>query len=537
VLRRPHRVALAAATLLGVLACQGGRRAPPPERFVPARAAAAAVVPELARAARELGILHATLSRFPGAGELPGARGALAAQLGFDPLDPKALEDAGLDPRGGLAVASLAEGAGGVEGARHVLVVLPVADASRVEGLLARLARDRLGATERSSERHGGTAVTVLRAPGARAPALAYVIASRTALLCTGPASPAAVAEAAALAAGASLAEHPAWKVARRALGDGVAAVQWTPPGSPLLRGLRLIEDGFALGLSAPEGRLAARAAVLLGAREPSFRALAADGAGARLVTALDPAAPLVARWDGDFAALGAKLLPLLSAAERARLEARGVDLARDLFAQLAPGGVVALSLPPALDVGGLSADAARADPLRALAFEAVLPVKDPRAAEAASLRLSALGVGGAPPSSPQGGVHRFRTGSGEVAWRIDVEKRRVVAAGGAPGRLEALEARLAKGDGWRPPTRGAEGALAEGLGGAVLDPARLLAAVRALPEETFGTGPSRFVVRSLVGRVLEPAARLAAVTARAELAAGALLVHLEVEARPETRP
>lgn len=534
-LRRPHRVALAAATLL-VLACQGGRRAPPPERFVPARAAAAAVVPELARAARELGILHATLSRFPGAGELPGARGALAAQLGFDPLDPKALEDAGLDPRGGLAVASLAEG---VEGARNVLVVLPVADASRVEGLLARLARDRLGATERSSERHGGTAVTVLRAPGARAPALAYVIASRTALLCTGPASPAAVAEAAALAAGASLAEHPAWKVARRALGDGVAAVQWTPPGSPLLRGLRPIEDGFALGVSAPEGRLAARAAVLLGAREPSFRALAADGAGGRLVTALDPAAPLVARWDGDFAALGARLLPLLTAAERARLEARGVDLARDLFAQLAPGGVVALSLPPALDVGGLSADAARADPLRALAFEAVLPVKDPRAAEAASLRLSALGVGGAPPSpsSPQGGVHRFRTGSGEVAWRIDVAERRVVAAGGAPGRLEALEARLARGDGWRAPTRGAEGALAEGLGGAVLDPARLLAAVRALPEETFGTGPSRFVVRSLVGRVLEPAARLAAVTLRAELAEGALLVHLEVEARPETRP
>jgi hypothetical protein len=70
-----------------------------------------------------------------------------------------------------------------------------------------------------------------------------------------------------------------------------------------------------------------------------------------------------------------------------------------------------------------------------------------------------------------------------------------------------------------------------------VLDPARLLAAVRALPEETFGTGPSRFVVRSLVGRVLEPAARLAAVTVRAELAAGALLVHLELEARPETRP
>jgi len=166
--------------------------------------------------------------------------------------------------------------------------------------------------------------------------------------------------------------------------------------------------------------------------------------------------------------------------------------------------------------------------------LEAVLPVRDPAAAEAASARIAARGKR---PARPEGGVHRIRTPSGEIAWRVDPAARRVVVAGGPPGRLDALEARLAGGAGWSAPTEAAAAALSGGLGGAVLVPPRLAAAVRAMPEEAFGTGPSGFVMRSLVERLVEPVSRLTAVSFRADLAEGALVLALTVEAGREAAP
>jgi hypothetical protein len=523
--RRLHRAVVVAASLAA--ACQGGRRGPPPERFVPRDASAVIVIPEAGRAARELGDLHSTLAGFPGAAEIAGARGTLAAQLGFDPLDPDALADAGLDPRRGAAIATLEAAAGGAATApRSVLVALPVGDAPKLEGLLVRLARDRVGATERTAETRGEVSVVVLRAPGAPAPALAYAIVQHTALVCAGPGGPAAVAAAAALAPAASLSDSAPWKAARAALGEQPAAVQWIPPGSPLLARMWPFRDGIALGISAASGRLSARVAMLLGDREASFRALAADGAGAKLVARLDPEAQLAARFDGDLAILGKKLVPIVPGAERARLAAKGVDLERDLFGALGPGAAVALSLSPRLEVAGLALDALRADPLRAVEFEALLPVKDAAAAEAVSGRLAAAARG-----RRIDGAWRIRTPTGEIAWRVDAAEGRIAAAGGRPGRLDALLARP-EGEGWRAPTSAAGAALSGGLGGAILDPARLVAAVRALPEEAFGTGPSGFVMRSLVDRLVDPASRLAAVSLRADLAEGALVLALEVEAR-----
>jgi hypothetical protein len=536
VLRRRHRLVLAAAALAAALACRGGRRAPPPERFVPADAATAIVLPDAGRAARELAALHDTVAGFPGTAELASLRGTLATQLGFDPLDPGALQEAGFDPKRGAALASIDRtGPRGKEAARRAIVVLPLRDPPKVQALLERLARDRMGATERVAEPHGATSVFVLRVPGAASASLAYAIVDGSALLSTGGAAPAAVAEAAALPPASSLAEAPAWGAARRALGDGLSVIWWAPAGSPLLDGLWAVKDGLAVGIAAAPGRLVARGAVLLAGREPSFRALAADGRGADAVARLAPDAQLAARWDGDFAALGQKVAPMFPAAERARLAARGIDLERDVFGVLAPGGALAASLAPGLDLSGLTSAAARADPLRAVQFEAVLPVKDPAAAEAVSARLAGAGAprGKRAPAPAQDGVHRVRTASGELAWRVDAAARRIVAAGGAPGRLDALEARLAGGEGFRAPTTDAQGALSGGLGGAVLVPPRIVAAVRAMPEEAFGTGPSGFVMRSLVDRFLEPASRISALSLRADLAEGALVLALEVEAAP----
>ena len=531
------------AVALAVPACRGGRRGTPPERWVPADVRLAIVVPEAGRAARELAALHATLSGFPGAGDLATLRGALAAQLGFDPLDPDALADAGLDRRRGAALALT-----GRDASAPPLLVLPVKDAPKHERLLARLARERLGAESRTAEPHGATATVVFRsAPGAPA-ALAYAVVDRTALVAPGPSGPAAVAAAATLAPERALPAAQGFLAAQAAIGADSAALAFVPAGSPLLAGRWAVRDGLALGVTAGAGRLRARLAVLLGAREPSFQALAAKGGrGGEAALRLMPDAAAVLTFDGDPAALGRKLVPLVPAPDRARLAARGVDLQRDLFDVLAPGAALALSLSPRLALGDLDEATARADPLRVVELEAVLPLKP--GATAAAERLAAALQPPAPahasrprrpsPSSPaaarspRANDGRIATPSGEIAWRLEPDLGRLLLAGGAPGRLEALEARLAGGGAaFAPPTAEAREALSGPLGGGVLDVQRLVASVRALPDDAFGTGPSGFVVRSVVDRFLEPAARLAAVSGSAQLAADALVVTVDVEAR-----
>jgi hypothetical protein len=541
---------LAMAVLLAGCSCRGSRAGPPPERFVPASVDLALVVPEAARAAREVAALHAAVASFPGAPDLVQARGALTAQLGFDPLDPDALADAGLDPRRGAAVAAFAAGGAGTA----TLLVLPVKDREKLDASFARIARDRLGAAERSSATRGALAVTVFApAPGAP-PALALAIVDRTALVAAGPAAVDLVAAAAVRPPEESLAESAAWKQARGALADRYAAIVFAPPGSRRLAGWWAVKDGLAVATSGGAAGVRIGVAVLLGDREASFRALAADGAARAIVARLDPRSPIALRFDGDPATLGTKLLPMLPRREKAALAARGIDLQRDLFDALAPGAAGAVALFPGLDLTALSEDAVRADPLLVARFEAVLPLKDSALALAASERLApaprprraphgrAAAPAPAPAHDPAGGggrrTFRVATPTGELAWTVDAEARRVVAAGGPPGALDALLARLeGAGPGFEPPTKDAAAALAGGLGGVVVDARKLVASVRALPDEAFGSGPSGFVVRSVVGRFLEPAARLSAVSLRAELADGALVLALDAEAATGAAP
>jgi hypothetical protein len=493
------------------------------------------IVPETGRAAEELALLHATVAGFPGAAELAGLRGALSSQLGFDPLDPEKLADAGIDRRRGAAVALL----GGAPGANpQTLLVLPVAEASRLEALLARLARERLGAGVRASERHGETSLVLFRRAAGAPVALAHAIVERSALVAAGPAAPEVVRAAASLAEDGSLARSSAFATARAAAGEESAALLFAPPGSPLVADAWPARDGAGLGLGAAKGRLRLRAALLLGAREESFRLLAGDGAGGKTALRLAPDAALVARWDGDPAALGKKLLPLLPEADRRRIAARGVEVEKDLLAAVAPGAAMSLSLSPRAELPAVDPGVLRADPARLVELEAVVPLRrggEDAAARAAHALVSppAARARGAARDAPDTG--RLATPSGEVAWKVDRENLRLLGALGAPGRLEALERRLSgDGDGFRPPTRLAEDALAGGLGGAALDVQRLVASVRALPDAAFGGGPSGFVMRSVVGRFTDPASRLSAVTAEAELAPGALVVAIEVEAREE---
>ncbi|MFO0585721.1 MAG: hypothetical protein U0229_25850, partial [Anaeromyxobacter sp.] len=225
------------------------------------------------------------------------------------------------------------------------------------------------------------------------------------------------------------------------------------------------------------------------------------------------------------------RLAGLVPAGPREALAARGLDLERDVFAVLGPGGAVAASLSPRFSLVGLTGEVLRDDPPRALELEAVVPVR--AGAAEATLRWARYADPARPPKAGPDGIVRVPTPSGEIAWKLVGD--RLVLACGRPGRLEPLLARLEGGAGeaWTPPVAAAKAALEGGPGGIVLDVPRLARSVRALPPASFGTGPTGFLVRSVIDRFVAPAERLGAVWLRAELAGDAVVVTLEAAARP----
>ena len=527
---RTSRILIALLVALAAAAC---RRAsgPPPERFVPAGAAGWVVIPELRRATRELAALHETVSRFPGAAQqLAGVRAALSAQLGFDVLDPDALARAGIEPARGAALTSGPEPVGG----STPVAILPVRDASRLEELIGRLARERLGAPERAQSTQGDIRIVTFRAAGgAPALSLALLPRERTAALAPGPSGPAAVAAALSRTQADSLADSGAYRELRKVLGDRYAVIAGGSP--PASAGSPFGREGLAVGVSAGAGLVRLGLASRLGVAAEG-RALRAGGDSRARVRSLSPDAALVLRWDGNPSELGKRLVARMAPQDRTWLSEHGFDPQRDLFDRLAPGAAASVSISPRLDLTDLSDTALRADPLRVVRFELVGEVKDEAAARESLARLPALfsalqQAGGLATASAQEGegTGRVATPSGVIAWKLS--GKRLVLAGGPPGALEALLVRQGGSAGYAAPTPTAAAALQGGLGGAVLNPRSLVASIRALPEDSFGTGPGGFVVRSVVERFLEPADRISAVSLRADLGETALTLDLEVEA------
>jgi hypothetical protein len=531
------RAATAVAAALVALAAGAGcgRKAPhpPPERYVPADAPAAISVPALGTASRQVGALYRTVARAPPAAQLGEAHAAVRAQLGFDPLDPRGLEQAGVDPAAGAA-AALGDG-------RPPLLVLPVLDVSRLDATLARLARDRLGAADRVATKAKGLEVVVFRRDAGSPPALSYAVAGPHAVVSAGAQGAEAVAAAASMPEERSLARSPTWRRAREAVGDGYLVTVVVPPGSPAAADVRAARDGAALGVRCDATTLGLRLALLLAPdREDWWKGLRPEGTAPAPpdgVAALPEDAVLVLRWAGDPAA-ARRLLPWLPPDAARSLAAAGVDVERDLLPALGPGAALSLSLAPTFTVAEFSSprfDVRRTDPFRVVRLEASLPVRDAarlravlgrlqKAAPRTGVKVAPRGPGGAPTG--------WTLTWGTASLGLSLAGDRLLAAGGAD-RLQGLEARAASGAGYAPPTPPAREALGGGLGGAVLDVGHLVLGVAALPEEAYGTGPNAFVMRSLVGRYLEPAQSLATVSARLDLAPGAAVVDVEVVGRP----
>ncbi len=523
----PRALALLLALALGAAGCGRKHAYPPPERYLPADAPIAVVVPSLGAAARQAGALYRTVAQAPPAAQLGEAYAAVKGQLGFDPLDPRGLEQAGIDPNGS---------AGAVLGAgRSPLIVVPILDLGRFDSTAARLARDRMGASQRVAVTARGLEVVVFRRDAGAEAALAYAAVGPHAILSSGPQAPDAVAAAAALAEDRSLAASPAFSAARAAVGDGYLATALAAAGSPSLSGIGLLRDGAALGVRASATTLGLRIAVLLPpGREEYWKALGAlpGGPAPHEADRLAPDAALLARWAGDPSACWRRASPLLPPDIVRSLAAAHLDLERELLSAIGPGAAVSLSLAPTFSVAEFSSprfDMRRTDPFRLFRLEGALPLRDPAAARAFLGRLEKAGPRLGVRVTPKGSS-AFTVAWGKARLGVGLEGDAVLVAGPADG-LEALSARAAS-QGYRPPSEAAGAALATGLGGAVLDVEHLARAIEALPEEAYGTGPNAMVMRSLVSRYLEPASAIASVSLRLDLAPGAALVDLEVVGR-----
>lgn len=525
----PSTAALPAALLLLALAagcsrCGAGRAAgPPADRWVPAQAPAVVLVPKVAEAARQAAALHATLASLPGQYELQALRGAISAQLSVDPFEPASLTAAGLDVEGGAALAELPGAQPGEPG--PALLVLPVADQAKLTDLLARLARDRLGAAQQGLENANGRPITVWRRAAGEPAMLAMAVAERSALVSAGPGGPAAVRAALALDPAVSLSQAPGWKRAREALGEGGAALVYAPAsGGPLVPGLAA--EALAAAISATARSLRVAVAAPLGAAEPRLRPLAPPGPGRAGPSALDPATVAAARLSARPAALLALADEALGPGWLAGPLRRGVALLE--------GPVdVGVALAPRADLGGALAGRALDDPLRVVRVEVVAGLQAGAAPGPILDEVARAGGGAA-----RDGRWRVPAGAGEVAFAV-AGQRLLVAAGPADA-IDALVAR-ATGQGapaWKPPTPAAGEALAGGLGGLVLDGGALSRSLQALPPEAYGTGPDAVVARSLAQRAVLPGGQAVTASLRADLPAGALRLALELSlSGPEPAP
>jgi hypothetical protein len=401
-----------------------------------------------------------------------------------------------------------------------------------------------MGATQRAESQRGGARIVALASAPGGPVEIAYATVGRIAVLARGPAAADAVTGAALLEPEATLAEVPAFKAARSALGRGHVVLAYLAPRSAPRDGVvpALWRDGAALGLSGRSDRVHGRAVLLLGeGREEAWREIA--GAPARAAgedfAYLPKEAFLIGRFAGDPVPVARRALWAFPAAAQA-LAATGVDPERDLFPALAPGAALGVALAPTFDVTAVSRrdrDVALADPFRLFHVAGFTRTRSANEARAAldALGKTARAAGwdvaatGAPPAA-----WTFRRGDATLDVAL-VEDRLLVAGG--PRRIDEL-ARLVDGKGgWSAPTAGSRGLATGGAAAAVLDFGNLVRSARALPASAYGTGPDAFVMRSIAERILDPASRLEVASVRVDLGDGAVRADFVLEARSGAEP
>lgn len=532
-MRTSRLPALAIATVIAA-GCSRCGSTPPTERFVAADAAAVIVVPGLAVFAQQAADVLATAATFPGGKELLDARAVIAGRLTFDPFDATSIASIGLDPARGLALSGVV-GKGGEE-SPDVVLSLPVADAAKFGESVTKLAKERLGVTERTEEGGSPAVVAWRAAPGAQ-PLFAYAVTEKTALVSFGPAAVDAIRAAAAVPAASTIASRPEYQKTIKALGGGHALQLYVPANSPALKEVPQLKDGFAAGILGGRDRIGVAGAMLLGAREPAIRAAVAKGESTALLAKLDPAAAWVVRGDGD-PGQSTDVQAVVDAMGKQGIPQPAIEILKDFVGSLGTGSAIGMGiLPPAPKGGTRLADA----PLAAVKVELLASLKDPGRMTAAIQRAADLAsqqAAGAPKTARAKKVDfgknpwRLPLPGGEIALAVADGKLAIVA--GPAGALEALLSRT--GTAFKGPTAAADKALRSATGGMYVDVPKLAAAAKGYPEGAFGDGQQGVMVKSMVDQWSASAERITAVSVSGDLVEGAARGELLVEVKPTAK-
>jgi hypothetical protein len=529
---RSHRpllaVALFAAATLG--ACRCGRReppeaappAPPPARWLPASAEGAVVVPDLGALGDSLRALEGLkvagfAAQLQGFGSAQQWVDGFLGQVGVDLRSREALGAAGVDAGRGAAAGWSPDGA---------VLSVAVQDAAKLEALLGRLARSRLGA---AAPVKVGALTTWSGVDGA--PVLGLLRVEGAALVASGS-SVVKLEGWGRLPAGQSLAQDAAFQSACHRLGGTALAWARVPPGKRwedpragevpgMTAGLRASADRLSLELeldAVPAGWDAAALAPVDGAQPP--------------VDALPQDAVAWARYAGDPSQLKVLAETLLGSAGRRALEAAGMQLESGLLGSVQPGLAASLSVAPSIQLGAVpELDVRRTNPFRYVHVVAAARVKD----AAAAGRIVEVLPGVAPSFGARiekvqrAGrtvlLSRYAQGEG---LHLAVHGDRVIAASPEFRLLEALgggaQAGAQAGAGMPTPAQQEAQRWTLAL---VVDLHRLAAAVRALPGDAWGPGGS-FVKAGWV-RWLDGTDDLSWVLAGARAQQGRLQLHVSL--------
>lgn len=488
------------------------------EDVLPKGAVAVVVVPQVHALGQKLEVLQqlkvagfaAQLQGFGSGQELVNA---LIQSVGIDVRSREALQGAGLAPDRGAGGAVMLDGTG--------FLALPVADEGKVTALFQRLAQARLGATE-AAELKAGTLVVHTLAPKGAPARFGWVFTKGYALV--------GVDEAVNKLSGwaqlgdmDALGKDAQWAKALGRLPAERQLLVYLPPGSPVLRGpvgavaaaASLSAQGLSVTLDAPwKG-------------DPqALEVLARTAQVAPLLGRLPKDAFLVARFAGDPQKLAPYADELVGPFLSKALGESGVDWKAQLFGNVLPGAVAALSLAPTARMDGVPAfDVRRTNPFRWVHLTGAARAKD-----AATLPKSLETLAQAGPrfgakidkQEKEGQAIYVTTYSAGEGVHFAAQGDTVAFGSPLPRVVAALQAK-SEGDG--PLPAALKAVLEQRAVAAVVDLHALSAAVRELPSDAWGVGG--FAIKATTLRWLDATDDLEAITVGAEAKDGAVQLQL----------
>lgn len=480
-----------------------------PARFLPRSAQASLVVPDLGSLGEKLArFQQLKLANF--VAQLQNAQSAEALvsgimrQVGVDLRSRQAMEAAGLDPSRGVGVALLSDGQG--------FSVVGVKDEKALTETFGKLARERLGASERAESKvPGGSLVTFTRT-GAPQPALGLLFTGGYVLVGSG-ATVAQLSGYAVLPEEQALSHDELLAAALKRLPAERDFYVFLPGGTG-----QLVPAGTTQAItvsgSLGERAVSLRADIPWPGMQSSLAALTPQS-GPDLLGYLPEDSFLVVRYQGDPSKLEAVWPYLAGTTVTRAVQESGFDLKGELLDRLKPGLVAGVALAPTAQMGaGLpSLDPRRANPFRFVHLVALAEGKDAPGLASLLEKIPPVahrfGAEVKPEDLNGQRVYLTSYAQGEGAHFAAVGDKVVLAA--PRSRLEAMLPKLSGAAGKSPLAEDLSGSLKGPVLGAVLDLRRLAEAVKALPAEAWGIGG--FAIKATTVRWLDATDDLRAVT------------------------